>query len=354
MKKLNILSITLVIILAIGCKDKHNTSQGITLSPEMGTVYNQGQPVNIKLHYPADIQADSIVYQLDSVRYASAKDSSGITLKTDSLQLGARLITAKLYQGGKSRDVSTNIMLYAAKAPQELKFTVEKVYPHDTSSYTEGLLYQDGYLYESDGGRVAEGTGRSSLRKVDLETGKVLKMTELADTVFGEGISIVGDKIIQLTYTEKIGYVYDKNTFKLLSTFVNNVGIEGWGMCFDGKKLYMDDKTNRIWFLDKDTYKPIGFIDVYDDKKPIDSLNELEMIDGKLYANVYETNDILVIDPKTGAVLQRADMSALYPESQRIPPAEVMNGIAWDAKGKRMFVTGKKWQHLYQVKLSVK
>ena len=249
--------------------------------------------------------------------------------------------------------VTTNIVLLAAKAPEEMTYEVEKVFPHDTSSYTEGLLYQDGFLYESGGGRSKppqgeQAEGQSSLRKVDLNTGKVLKKVMVDPTVFAEGIAIVGNKIIQLTWTEKIGYVYDKDSFKLLNTFNNNVGVEGWGLCFDGKKLYMDDKTNRIWFLDKNTYRAIGFIDVYDDKKAIDSINELEYIDGKLYANVYQTNDIIVIDPKTGAILQKINLANLYRD--RMPNADVLNGIAYDEKTKRIFITGKKWPHLYQVK----
>lgn len=357
MKKLNILSLSIIILSAVGCNHKNNdSSQALTLSPEMGKTYNAGQPVNVQLHYPADAKPDSIVYLLDSVRFASAKDSSAIILKTDTMHLGSRLVTAKLYQGGKSQDVSTNFMLYAAKAPEELKFTILKTFPHDTTSYTEGLLYQDGVLYESDGGRANEDAGRSSLRKVDVETGRILKKVDGDPKVFSEGISIIGDKIVQLTYTEKIGYVYDKNTFKLLNTFTNNVGVEGWGMCYDGTKLYMDDSTNRIWFMDKNNYHAIGYIDVYDNKGPINELNELEMIDGKLYANVYMSNNILVIDPKTGAVLQRADMTNLWPLQAR--PADfpsddrVLNGIAWDAQGKRLFVTGKKWPHLYQIKLT--
>jgi glutamine cyclotransferase len=143
--------------------------------------------------------------------------------------------------------------------------------------------------------------------------------------------------------------VYDKNTFKLLGTFNNNVGVEGWGMCFDGKKLYMDDSTNRIWFLNKDNYHQIGYIDVYDAKGPVNEINELEYVDGKLYANVWQTNNIIVIDPQTGAVLETIDLTNLYPLAQRNANADVLNGIAWDAKGKRLFVTGKKWPHLYQV-----
>jgi glutamine cyclotransferase len=358
MKKLSILSLSILTILAFGCKDTGNTSsQGITMTPEMGKTYNAGQPVEVKVHY-GDMKPDSIVYLLDSVRYTSTKDSSALTLKTDSMKMGSRLITAKLYQGGKSIDVATNFVLFAAKAPEELKFVVEKVFPHDTASYTEGLLYQDGVLYESDGGRAGESTGQSSLRKVNLETGKVIKSVNGDPKVFNEGISIVGNKLIMMTYTEKIGYVYDKDTFTLLSTFTNNVGKEGWGMCFDGKQLYLDDSTNRIWFLNKDTYKAQGYIDVCDNQAQKMQINELEMIDGKLYANVYTTNDILVIDPKTGAVLQHADMTNLWPQKDRPidfdSTDKVFNGIAWDAKGKRMFVTGKKWPHLYQIRLEKK
>jgi glutamine cyclotransferase len=349
MKNKFILPLIVVAALVYSCGNKQQETT-LSISPEAGTSYKQGQQVAIKLSYPASMKPDSIVYLLDSTRFGTKKDSSAISLKTDSLPLGPRGITAKLYQGGKSQDISTNIVLLAAKAPERYTFKVEKVYPHDTSSYTEGLLYQDGYLYESTGTK-----GQSTLRKVDLSTGKAVQLAKLDSQYFGEGSAIIGDKILMLTWKDpKMGLVYNKNTFKLLSTFTNNVGVEGWGMTNDGKKLYMDDSTNRIWFLDKDTYRQTGFVDVYDDKGAIQEINELEYVDGKLYANVYTTDTILVIDPKSGAVLQKVDMSNLWPASQR--PADfddnnnVLNGIAWDAKGKRLFVTGKKWPHLYQVK----
>lgn len=334
--------------LANSCKN--HTSQdniAITISPESDTNYKAGDPVSVKAHYAAGSNPDSVVYLLDSVKFATKKDSSGINLKTDTLKMGLRLLTAKVYSGGKSTEVSTNIVLMAAKAPEEYTYKVVKVYPHDTSAYTEGLLYQDGYLYESTG------EGHSDLRKVDLQTGKVIQRVKIDPKYFGEGSAIVGNKIVMLTYRDKVGFVFDKNTFKLLSTFANNVGVEGWGMAFDGKKLYMDDKTNRIWFLNKDNYRQVGYIDVYDDTKPIDAVNELEYVDGNLYSNVYTTDTILMINPKTGAVLRRIDMKNLWPIVNR--PANydntnyVLNGIAWDEKGKRFFVTGKKWPHLYQV-----
>ncbi len=341
--------VAIIAVIFCSCNNKVKQNRNMSLSPEAGTNYKAGEPIAMQTHFSPDFKPDSVIYLVDSVKVGLKKDSTALILKTDTIPLGPRVITAKIYQGGKSQDISTNIVLLAAKAPEEYTYKVIKIYPHDTNSYTEGLVYQDGYLYESAGNYK-----NSSLRKVDVVTGKVVKMVKLDPKYFAEGIAVIGNKIVQLTYQEKVGFVYDKQTFKLLNTFANNVGVEGWGMGFDGKKIYMDDKTNRIWFLDKDTYRQKGFIDVYDDKKAIDSVNELEYVNGNLYSNVYTTDTILMINPKTGAVLQRIDMKNLWPRANR--PAgfdyqnNVLNGIAWDENGKRLFVTGKKWPHLYQVK----
>ncbi len=350
MKNRHLFLIAAITLLIYSCQNKPlENGNDITISPESGTTYKAGDAVNVNVHYPASVKADSIVYLLDSVKVASKKDSSALSLKTDTMALGARVITAKVYQGGKAQDVSTNFVLLAAKAPEELTYTVIRKYPHDTSAYTEGLLYQNGYLYESTGNK-----GQSDLRKVDLETGKVVQRQAIDPKYFGEGSAITGDKIVMFTYKDKIGFVFDRNTFKLLKTFNNNVGVEGWGVTFDGKKVYLDDSTNRIWFLDKNDYHQTGFIDVYDNKGPINMVNELEYIDGKLYSNVYTTDTILVINPKTGAVLQRVNMKSLWPNSQRPKDFDyannVLNGIAWDEKGKRLFVTGKRWPYVYEVK----
>ncbi|MDR6942555.1 glutaminyl-peptide cyclotransferase [Mucilaginibacter pocheonensis] len=339
-------------LLAFGSSCNNNsksTGADFSISPEAGTTYKAGDEVKIKVSFPADAKVDSVVYMLDALKLGVGKDTLGISLKTDTIPLGIKVITAKVYAAGKDQDVTTNILLLAAKAPEQLTYKVEKVFPHDTSSYTEGLQYEGGIMYESTGD-----TGHSTIQKVNIETGKAIQVTKLKDEYFGEGLAIVENKIIQLTYRNKVGFVYDKNSLKLLSTFANNVGVEGWGLCFDGKKLYMDDSTNRIWFLDKDTYQQKGYIDVCDDKGQINEINELEYIDGKLYANVYQTDTILVINPKTGAVEQRVDMKDLYPMADRPQDRDwgnnVLNGIAWDADGKRLFVAGKKWPHLYQVK----
>lgn len=343
----------IVALLAYGCKDNNKPADEFTVSPDAGSNYKSGDDIALKVTIPAGAKIDSVVYLVDSARVGASKDSSAVNLKTDSLGLGARVITARVYQGGKSQELTTNINLLAAKAPEELGFKVEKVFPHDTSLYTEGLIYENDGFYESGGGYgIPTGgmpvDGPSKLVRTDLATGKILQKQGVDAKVFAEGIVIVGDKIMQLTWKEKIGYVYDKKTLKLLDTFNNNVGVEGWGMTFDGNKIYMDDSTNRIWFLNKDTYQQAGYIDVYDDKGPINEINELEYIDGKIYANVYNKDYIIVIDPKTGAVIQKIDLTNLYPN--RNPEANVLNGIAYDKATGRIFVTGKKWNKLFQVK----
>jgi glutamine cyclotransferase len=346
--KLN-LFIAAATLFAFSCKD-HTQPQNITISPEAGTTYKSGDAVAVKVSYSADFKPDSIVYLIDSVKAGTKKDSSALTIKTGDVPLGPRLILAKVYEGGKSQDIATNIVLLAAKAPEEYTYKVVKTFPHDTASYTEGLQYADGLLYESTGNY-----GSSTIRKSDLNTGKAVGVTKLDKKYFGEGISVVGDKVIQKTYREKVGFVYDRATLKLLNTFTDSVGVEGWGMCYDGNKLYFDDSTNRIWFLDKNNYHATGFIGVYDDKEAISAINELEYIDNKIYANVYTKDTILVIDPKTGGVLKRVDMKNLWPLSARPKDYDnlnnVLNGIAWDEKGKRLFVTGKKWPHVYQIEL---
>jgi glutamine cyclotransferase len=354
MKTRSILFLAALSLSVYSCKDKNTaTTDGvnavdITLFSPGAYNYSGGDTIKMMAKYPSSLKVDSVVYLWDSIRIGSVKDSSYISIPTTDIPLGTKSLTAKVYQGGKSQDVTTTIYLKAGKAPEMLTYKVIRKFPHDTSAYTEGLLYQDGYLYESTGNK-----GQSDIRKVDLETGKVLQRTKLDDKYFGEGSAIVGDKIVMFTYKDKVGFVFDKKTLKQISQFNNNVGIEGWGATFDGTKLYLDDSSNRIWLLDKDDYHQTGFIDVFDFRGPVEQINELEYIDGKIYANIYTYDTIIVIDPKTGAVLQSVNMSGLYPNKDR--PAgfdgenNVLNGIAWDAKGKRLFVTGKKWPWLYQV-----
>ncbi len=235
--------------------------------------------------------------------------------------------------------------------PQLLNYSVVNVYPHDTSSYTQGLQYMNGVLYEGSG-NPNKIKNKSKLRKVNYTTGKILKETFLPDTIFGEGITILGDKIYQITYTEKRGFVYNLADFKLIKEFTYNT--EGWGMTNDGTHLMMSDGSDVIYYWDTATLKEVKRISVHDNTGLRNNINEMEYINGFIYANVYLTDDVLKIDPATGTVVGKIDFSTLktqYPELEN-PPSNVLNGIAWDSASNKLFITGKYWSKLFEVKLN--
>lgn len=230
-------------------------------------------------------------------------------------------------------------------APAPLQINIVNNFPHDTSSFTEGLQYIDGYLYESTGLN-----GQSYLKKVELNTGKTVKSIKLKDDYFGEGLTVLGDKIYQLTYTQKTGFVYNKSDFSLIKTF--SYPFEGWGMTTDGHQLIISDGSNTIHFYDPNTLTEVSHISVQDNNGLLSNVNELEWIDGYIYANVWQTHYILKIDPKTGIVVGKADLSTLL--KTVLPPdfdadQNVMNGIAYDAAAKKIYITGKNWPKLFEI-----
>ena len=223
-------------------------------------------------------------------------------------------------------------------------YEVVNVYPHDPGAFTEGLVYEDGVLYEGTGLK-----GRSSLRKVELETGEVLQKVDLAAQYYGEGITIYNQGIIQLTWQSHVGFVYDKESFNLLREF--DYPTEGWGITYDGERLIMSDGTSTLHFLDTETFKEIGNVQVFDGSGPVDNLNELEYVNGEIYANVWLTDRIAMIDPPTGRVLGWIDLTGLLSAEDLSQPVNVLNGIAYDAEHDRLFVTGKLWPKLFEIKL---
>lgn len=218
-------------------------------------------------------------------------------------------------------------------------------YPHDPQAYTEGLVYDNGVFYESTGLR-----GRSSLRKVALETGEVLQIRKLSDQYFGEGIAVLDSEIVQLTWQLHVGFVCDKATFDVLREF--HYPTEGWGMTYDGKRIIMSDGTPVLYFLDPATLERIGRVRVTDEGKPVTRLNELEWVKGEIYANIWLTNRIVRIDPATGNVLGWIDLTGITKDA---PPVQdeyaLPNGVAYDSLTNRLFVTGKLWPRLYQIEL---
>ena len=222
-------------------------------------------------------------------------------------------------------------------------YQIVKIYPHDRAAFTQGLVFLDGIFYEGTGLN-----GRSSIRKVKVETGEVLKIQNLDAQYFGEGIAVVGDELIQLTWQSGIGFVYDKNSFERKRTFT--YAGEGWGLTYDGTRLIMSDGTPSIRFLDPKTLKESGRLEVKDGRMPVDDINELEMVKGELFANVWSTDRIARIDPKTGQVLGWIDLTGILDPRDRVK-IDVLNGIAYDAAGDRLFVTGKQWPKLFEIRL---
>lgn len=334
----------------LSCKDKPLVS-GITFKlPEQGQSFGLGDEIRVQLDLPEGEKMTSVTYLLDGKPAGTQNNADPFILKTQGLAVGYRIISAIVDHGGTKDTTTINIVLNSGIKPQQYTYKIIKTYPHDTTSYTEGLAYHDGKFLESTGEE-----GHSTLRWVDPSTGKALKRLDLDKKYYGEGSALVGNKIIMLTYKTNIGFVYDAKTFKQLDSFNYQTSREGWGLCFDGRQLITSDGSNRLYFMNKDTYKDERVIDVYDDKGAVDLVNELEYIDGKLYANLFTKDDVIVIDPNSGIVEKRIDLSGLLPngyfKDDYSISNNVLNGIAWDEQGKRLFVTGKKWPKLFEITL---
>ncbi len=234
-------------------------------------------------------------------------------------------------------------MLASAEAPV-YSYRVVRAYPHDPNAFTQGLIYLNGFLYEGTGLN-----GRSTLRKVKLETGQVLQEKRIEEQYFGEGVTDWGNELIQLTWQTGVGFVWDRGTFTLKKKF--SYAGEGWGLTHDATRLILSDGSPVLRFLDPVTLAEKGRLVVLDGRRPVANLNELEMVKGEIWANIWQTERIARISPQTGQVLGWIDMRGLLrPEEMR--DIDVMNGIAYDAKGDRLFVTGKLWPKLFEVKIT--
>lgn len=237
-----------------------------------------------------------------------------------------------------------NVAACATEPAPQLGYAVVARYPHDPAAFTQGLAWADGRLYESTGVE-----GRSSLREVDLITGRVVRSAALQPGQFGEGIAVVGDRILQLTWKSGQALVRERTSFRKLATF--DYPGEGWGLAWDGRRLVMSDGSATLVFRDPESFAELGRIDVHDAGTPVTRLNELEVIDGEIWANVWRSERIARIDPASGRVTAWVDLTGLRPQPGPGQAIDVLNGIAWDAEGKRLFVTGKLWPWLYRIEV---
>jgi len=306
------------------------------------------QDLTISISEKGNKAYDSVQYSIGNKKIKSVNNTANI--KVNDYRLGKHTVTAIIFYENKTEKVSKPVYIMADSAPEIYTYKVINTYPHDKEAYTQGLEYYNGFLYEGTGQ-----LGESSIRKVELETGKVLLQQDLDEKYFGEGITIFNNKIHQLTWKGGKGFVYNLETFEQEKEFKYTKSREGWGLTNNGDRLIKTDGTERIWFLNPETLIEESYIEAYTNKRKVENLNELEYINGMLYANVWQQNSILIVNPKSGKVEGVANLNSLkelIKKEQKLQEGDdVLNGIAFDKENNRLFVTGKHWGKLYEIEL---
>lgn len=329
-------------IFLINCGDTNSKKQtGFVINTNSKSLM-LGDTLQLSISNPKNLEISGINYTLNDIPISK-------TFILNDITLGEKIITAVVNYDDNSDTISKKVKVYNNSIPSYYSYEIINTYPHDMSSYTQGLEFYNGDLYESTGQR-----GESKLRKVNFETGEVLKNINLNDTYFGEGLTILDDKIYQLTWQANTGFIYDVNSFEKLSSFKYGKSKEGWGICNDGKTLYKSDGTEKIWLINTENLTEKSHIEVYTEKGKIPQLNELEWIEGKIYANIYQRNGVVIVNPKTGGVEGVIDFKPLRKLVTQHPELDVLNGIAYHPERKTIFVTGKNWDKLFEVTVTKK
>lgn len=320
-----------------------------SMLPEENTGFRIGDQVNVELEMRSNNKLpDSVLVYFDSKAVGVIYSGPWkYTIPHDyTVSTGRKSIKVIAYREGKPQSTVTRFMIiYSDIIPKRNGYRVKNSYPHDKQAFTEGLFYNNGLLYESTGTETA-----SSIREVELKTGKIIRQLSLESTLFGEGIALYKDRLYQVTYRNKVGFIYDKSTFNVINKIY--YATKGWGMTTLDDKIIMSDGTNVLYFYEPEMFTVVSRIEVYDNEKKVDQLNELEYINGEIWANIWMTDLIARIDPVTGKVLAYIDLQGLLPKSERLPNTDVLNGIAYDKDSGRIFVTGKMWPKLYEISLT--
>ena len=282
---------------------------------------------------------------IDSVNYFLNDIKTTNKIKLNDNKVGENLAKVDIYSNGKKFSLNKKFDIFSNIKPELMTYEIVEEYRHDQEAYTQGLEIYNNFLFESTGLN-----GKSSVRKINMKSGEILDIINLDYEYFGEGLTILNDRIYQLTWKNRIGFIYDLDLNKI-ATFNYKNSQEGWGLCNDGEYLYKSDGTSKIWRLNPNTLEEIDFVDVMTDKSRIKNINELEFIDGKIYANTYQFNRdvVIVINPSNGVVEKVIDFSGIRDKVLQTPDIDVMNGIAYN-RGK-IFVTGKNWNKVFEVKV---
>ncbi len=356
MKTRNVLITLGLAAMVLSCKNEEKTQNKFRIeSSQLKQTYDLNEKIQLKLAEEGTSTLDSVVYFANGKRVGAVKANAAFEFVLAGQNYGNLEIVAKAYEKGKEDESSIQLNLFPSEAPVAWNYTVVNTYPHDQKAYTQGLEFYGDVLIESTGNGEGVGTGtkgKSSIRKVNPKTGEVLKIVELPDEVFGEGATVLGGKLYQLTYKNNHAFRYDINTFEQEKVFPYFQNMEGWGLTNDGTNLYMSDGTPNVYRVNPEDFSKVGQFTVATNQQLIPAVNEMEWVNGKIYANVYGMEAICVIDPNTGKIEAVIDLSQLKSQVTKHPDLDVLNGIAYNKKNNTFFVTGKNWDKMFEIKIS--
>ena len=354
MAKFKLLAIITLSVIINSCGDDKNAQKNIFSidTSALKQVYQPNESTNFAVLNIEKKKIDSISYSINDKKIGSVKGNKKLPFALKNQKLGYQKIKATVYFENQTVETETNFTIVAQIAPKLLTYKIKNTYPHDIKAYTQGFEFYRDTLIEGTGNGAGNGTGKrgiTSLRKTNYRTGEVYKKVELPMQYFGEGITVLNNKVYQLTYKNNEGYVYNADTFEKIKTFKYFKDMEGWGLTNDGKNLYMSNGTEKIYILDPETLKEIDYINVFTNANKIESVNELEFIDGKIWANIYGKDAIAIINPIDGAVEKIINLKDLKAKVTQHPDLDVLNGIAYNPKTKTVFVTGKNWDKVFEI-----
>ncbi|MCW5516572.1 glutaminyl-peptide cyclotransferase [Muriicola sp. Z0-33] len=347
MNSLKFIAYSSIVLFVLACGGEKDPSRFFDIRIDGNKKQFQvNQTIAVDISNKADKTIDEVTFSIDGKEL----DATNNQITLDVAKLGNKVLNARINFEGQTVDISRKIKVLADKAPEIYTYEILNEFPHDTSAYTQGLEFYNDTLYEGTGKN-----GNSSLRKVDYKTGEVLAKIDLENNFFGEGITILNGKIFQLTWRSKIGFVYDLESFKKTDSFQYGQSKEGWGLCNNGEILFKSDGTEKIWLLNPETLVEEGFIQTVTNKSIFNKANELEYVDGKLYANVWQKESMMIIDSGSGAIEGVINFGGLKNKTKKPNDTDaVLNGVAYHPERKTFFVTGKYWDKLFEVQIKKK
>ena len=330
------------LLLFLACGDQQRKQDFRIDLGEGGKKFALGQKVSIAVKSRSQVIPDSVVYSLDG---------NTLELKEGMVDLkaarpGTHNLEAAIFVEGEQFISEKEIILLAQKAPELYTYEILNTFPHDIDAFTQGLEFRGDVLYETTGQK-----GASSLRKVDYKTGKIMQKVDLERRYFGEGLTVLGDSLYMLTWQSNTGFIFDPENLEMLGSFNYGESREGWGLCNDGEKIYKSDGSAKIWTLDPRTLSETGYIETVTNSSIFNKANELEYVDGKIYANVWRKPSMMIIDAQSGVIEGVVNFGGLRDKVTQHPGLDVFNGVAYHQERGTFFVTGKKWDKLFEVRI---